>query len=112
MYDFQNFSPDTTMLTSIASRNDVFLRIGKRVYIMQLEEKKVFELPFTLDVLQIKAHRSANKYYIVTDAGIFLYDLEQENAEFLYGFSDFVVLENTSMIGILSKDMQEERRNF
>ncbi len=95
----------------IGETKKIFLRIGKNYYIFDTLWAKIYELPFEMRVSYIKPSKKDFQYLVITEKGVFLYDLIDKKSEFQYLFKDFIYYDD-AIIGVIYKDEKQKKSNF
>lgn len=90
---------------------DIFIGAGNTAYIFTKASNTLHTLPFTIAVDYIKPWNNVNEYLVVTDTGVFLYNIVSKTSVYQYLFKDFVYF-GSDLIGIIQKDEKEKRENF
>lgn len=96
---------------SIFGSDDIFLRYGEKKYILFSSDSHLQELNFDQNILYIKMWPIRGQYIIVTEKGVFLYNLQENTYEFMYGFSD-LSYSWADIIWVISDDAKSLKKNY
>lgn len=83
---------------------------GGELFVFDIPNYTVTKIWFPQNILYIKQNH--NWYHIVTSLGSFLYDKKTKNTEYFYLFSDFVSIDQDTLLGVIYQDETEKKRNF
>lgn len=97
---------------TIRDTSDIHIRLRETNYIYDYNPSSLIRLPLQVPVRYVKRSHENGKYNIVTDVWTFVYTKQTNQAEFQYGFRDYVVIDSENIVWIIFPEDEERKRNF
>jgi len=104
--DLSNFK-----IQNIYNENDyIYLKIKNENFIYNLSSWELNSFFFPQDIKYIK--KQWQKIFIVNKKWTFIYDLDNNKAEYFYLFKDFVIIDDNSYLGVIYSDEKDKKSNY